>query len=95
MRTAFTARGFLAVLLLAALVLLGSPSPASAGGCDDPGNIGACNNKPNSSSHLHPSPPGPPPAPHIQRGHVVAPSPKIDVFGWRSWLLTLLSGLIR
>lgn len=85
-------RRLLAVLLCAALLSFASPSLAGAGGCDDPGGVGTCINKPHGSSLNHP--PGPPPHPHVHSSPT-SPIAKQDLSVWRAWLLTIFSGLIR
>lgn len=81
------ARGFSAVMLVVAFLLAFVPAPAGAGGCDDPAYVGgACV----SSSDMPVF--GPPSDKHPTRpGHH-----RRDPLRYlQSWLLTLLTGLVR
>jgi len=86
-------RKSIAAVLCAAFLLIALPTLATSGGCDDPGNIGACTNKPNSNhSGITPSKP---PA-HPTNNHVASHAPpKNDILGLRAWLVVFLTGLIR
>jgi len=94
MRICPSARKSLAALLLACLLVLLIPSPAIAGGCDDPGNVGACNHRTQNSGHGSQPPPNPSGKSLTSHGPAVS-QPRLDLAGWRVWLITMLVGLGR
>jgi hypothetical protein len=94
MRKAILLRRILAVLLCAAVLSLALPSLTRAGGCDDPGGVGSCNTKAHGGSGHLTHPPGPAPSSHAPT-KPVAPNGRQGVYGWLTWMLTIVTTTIR
>jgi hypothetical protein len=96
MRPPCSIRKFLVATMLAAIVFIHVPTLVVSGGCDDPGNIGACNNSRNAANGVTILPqPSPSPSPLPTAPVQLASAGTRIARPWTSWLLTIVAHLVR